>query len=108
MGYQTRYKLKAINFDGLNDMQQTVPAHQAIVDVWVRNELEMDLDERWKWYEHEDDLKAFSHRHPAMLLQLQGEGEQAGDIWAKYFQDGKMQVCRAVIVIPPFDPTWGT
>lgn len=56
-----------------------------------------------KWYEHEQDIAAFSKNYPDVLFTLQGEGEAAGDIWKKYFLNGKMQLCQAEITFPAYD-----
>lgn len=56
-----------------------------------------------KWYDHEQDMKEVSKQFPDIIFELHGEGEDTGDIWDKYFKNGKIQVCRAEIVIPPFD-----
>lgn len=56
------------------------------------------------WYDHSSDCKEVSLMFPEVVIELSGEGEEAGDIWKKYFQDGKMQVCEAVITFAPFDP----
>ena len=57
-----------------------------------------------KWYEHEDDMKVMSKDFPEVLFTLHGEGEESGDIWNKYFLNGKVQVCKAEIKIDKFDP----
>ena len=57
------------------------------------------------WYEHEKDLKNLSAQFPDQLFTLKGEGDEAGDIWVKYFKAGKMQISKALIVIEPFHPS---
>lgn len=56
-----------------------------------------------KWYDHEDDMKAFSRLYPDVLFTLNGIGEDYPDIWVKYFKNGKMQFVKAKIVLDPFD-----
>lgn len=58
-----------------------------------------------KWYEHEEDLKKISTKFPGLILQLDGEGEESGDIWRKYFKDGKMQSAntKVEIIHEPFN-----
>jgi len=42
---------------------------------------------------------------PRVLLTLNGEGEESGDIWVKYYLNGKMQYEHSKIVLGPFDPS---
>lgn len=56
-----------------------------------------------KWYEHEEDMRELSRRFPDVLFKLSGHGEKKGDIWVKYFKNGKMQVCKVRIEFEPFD-----
>lgn len=55
-----------------------------------------------KWYDHEDDLRAFSSLYPEYLFQLDGLVEE-GTRWRKYFKNGKMQDAQPEIIYPPFD-----
>lgn len=64
-----------------------------------------DPQQRCKWYEHENDMRAISALHPGVLFTLSGDGEEQGDSWKKYFRDGNMQVAHAVIAFDEFDPT---
>ena len=56
-----------------------------------------------RWYEHEIDLQNFTHEHPGTLFELTGEGEDAGDLWKKYFKDGKIQKCKTTISFEEYD-----
>lgn len=58
-----------------------------------------------KWYEHESELRAFSEKHPEVLFELWGKGEESGDMWVQYYKNGLMQTCKAVITYPPYDET---
>lgn len=55
-----------------------------------------------KWYEHEEDLRKFSKDFPATLFRLDGRGED-GEVWIKYFKDGKMQKCPGRVVYDEFN-----
>lgn len=103
MGYDTQYALKAT-------VQKT--ESEIIEELRSLNEeaeYSLESDGRpsgndSRWYDHEKDLIEFSKKHPDHLFTLSGEGEEAGDIWTKYFLNGKMQVSKAEIRIEEFDP----
>ncbi len=59
--------------------------------------------ESYKWYGHEDDMRKLSQTYPEHVFELSGEGENAGDMWRKYFKNGKMQSCPAIVTYDPFD-----
>lgn len=100
MGYNTSYRLECID--------------TAIVAAWIESGESEEADyaltddgstnESCKWYEHEQDLLALSAKHPDVLFTLHGEGEEAGDVWRKYFLGGKVHAPKTRIVIPEFDP----
>lgn len=62
------------------------------------------LQDSCKWYDHEDDMKRLSKLFPDVVFTLKGTGEEAGDVWVKYFKDGKVQVDKAEIRLAEFDP----
>lgn len=58
-----------------------------------------------KWYEHEKDMRVISKHYPSILFTLHGRGEEQGDVWVEYHQNGKMQRWDMPKMSPnPFDP----
>ena len=104
MGYMTSYKLSMRNmYSNLSEIMSELNKEEY-------NELFYAVDEQGetlessKWYEHENDLRKLSATCPGVVFHLQGSGEEAGDIWHKYFLNGKMQHCPAKIAFDEFDP----
>lgn len=104
MGYVTRYELKA-QYHGAATPQA------AILKLTHENEeaasvlaADGNSEESGKWYSHEEDLLAFSREHPHLLFTLNGWGEEPGDIWVKYFHNGKVQKEQASLTLAGFDP----
>ena len=56
-----------------------------------------------KWYEHHEQLLEISREFPDNIILLEGIGEESGDIWKKYYKNGKHQEAVAKIVFEPFD-----
>lgn len=114
MGYQTNYDLSLTLMIGGKpaELKDNSPLTEVITQ--LRSELEeakYSLEPNGscsgndsRWYEHEQQLKEFSKKHPNILFTLHGEGEQADDQWNKYFLGGKVQVEKAQIQIAVFDP----
>ena len=73
-------------------------------DYWPLEEtLKHKSGYRCKWYEHQKHMKHFSKQFPTTLFTLSGEGEEPGDLWKKYFLNGKIQVANAKITYDKFD-----
>lgn len=58
-----------------------------------------------KWYECVEDMISFSKKFPKVLFTLSGKGEESGDLWIRYFKNGKVQTCRAKISYDEYDPS---
>ena len=99
MGYYTRHELTVVKGD--NDLIEKFRdiSEEATYAIGSNG----DSEESCKWYRHQDELKGFSLLHPQALFKLSGEGEESGDIWREYYQNGKMQLCKAQIVFADFD-----
>lgn len=52
-----------------------------------------------KWYSYDDDMIAFSKKHPYLLITIQGIGEE-GDRWRAYYLNGKSEIVDACITFP--------
>ena len=130
MGYYTRYHLELRFPDGAKELvpqcEHEIPAGgnfcpecgKQVKNVYVEDliweviredehdtyyGLTMDGDV-CKWYDHSKLMLELRKRFPFTLFVLSGEGEVSGDIWKKYYLDGKCQIEKAQIVIGEFDP----
>lgn len=98
MGYQTDYKLIV----GLKESEQEIFDRVAELSGYGTR---WDAEHLYgcKWYEWKEHMLQVSSEFPEVLLKLEGEGEEAGDMWHAYFKNGKFQDCRGEVVYPPFD-----
>lgn len=111
MGYLTTYQLK---WD-VKKFQSKTTWDEISTEIELRQDAGTDFfyavdsngrsSDSCKWYDHEKDLAEFSKIYPDVLFQLSGEGEESGDIWKKYFVNGKMQRCPVEMTFEPFDET---
>lgn len=120
MGYETDYSLRILKTrfavseiaPTFVDITCTDEGLSIIDDLRQSNEsaeycldFEGESEAYAKWYDHNFDMLEFSKKYPDILFKLHGEGERNGDLWDKYFLNGKMQECKAVIFYQEFDQT---
>lgn len=97
MGYKTYYKLTIEQ--GTGDLATVKRRIDEIAQE------ENPFDDWCKWYDHDGDMLAVSKLFPALVLCLEGKGEENGDYWRTYYHNGKKQECRARIIYDPYEPT---
>jgi hypothetical protein len=97
MGYDTQYDLSSDD----RKIEEHYAALEEITgyDKYYMNGTGYEI----KWYEHENHLKAYSLKYPDTLFTLEGEGEESGDVWKKYFKNGKMFKAKAQITFEEFN-----
>lgn len=102
MGYFTKFRL---DWSGAKDgyeektIQEFVRTSEAAQ--YCLGKDAKSSNERGKWYEWEDDLKKWSLEFPHVRFQMNGEGEESGDIWVAYAKAGRVQQEKAVITFAP-------
>ena len=107
MGYYTNYKMTVIDENG-NDIDSSIEPlfHEQELyqsGVSVQDVITQKLD-AFKWYEHDKDMREYSEVHPQYLFILDGEGEESGDIWRKFYKNGKSYEWKLEYTLPDFDP----
>lgn len=100
MGYYTDYSLQ-INTD--NEELRKKAFEDSKKEFYFESYAKNKLLKNAKWYEHEEEMKAFSTNYPDVLFILYGNGEESDDIWRKYFKNGKMQKAYAELKFDEFD-----
>lgn len=100
MGYYTNYSLETDSQENKNIIEEF---REIDGNAKYAIDANGDCQEWTKWYDHEEDLKNFSKNYPDVIFILSGEGEESGDIWKKYFKNGKMQVAQAKISFEEFN-----
>jgi len=115
MGYYTNYKLEITgNPDKVDAFYEATKIKHRFRDKLLnyeeRSEIEilhemLEATFNSKFYNHEQFfLKLSSNdQNRDLLFTVDGEGEESGDIWKKYFKNGKMFVSQGRIVFDDFD-----
>ena len=97
MGYYTKYDLSSN--DGKIEQH-----YEALETIAGYSKYYMNgSGQECKWYEHLENMLAYSLQHPTVLFELSGIGEESGDIWTCWFKNGKSQYEKAKVMVAPFD-----
>jgi hypothetical protein len=71
----------------------------------IKNDFYTGNAESCKWYEYDVDMARLSQQFPELVFLLEGEGEEGGDMWKRYYKNGKVQVANAKITYDEYDET---
>ena len=112
MGYYTNYKLKVTGFTvpedaeffefSLNETTEYSGWEFDTIHTNTGYEVEATLNEV-KWYDWKSDLEVLSRKFPALVITVDGVGEEPGDIWRARVQNGEMKHTVATISFPGLD-----
>ena len=95
MSYHTFFGLDVDPFDE--------EIYDEVVNYNAESKYALSNDHACEWEDHEKMLKYLSKKRPDYLYILQGEGQDHGDMWVKYFKKGKMQFAPAKITFDEFN-----
>ncbi|MEK5036244.1 hypothetical protein MKY96_32865 [Paenibacillus sp. FSL R7-0302] len=96
MGYSTNFEWSIVH-------NVPVEIYRTIEDYIEESDFGYAFHDSYNWYDHEANMKDLSKAFPDVVFELHGEGEDNEDMWYKYFKNGKMQVCEAVISFDSYD-----
>lgn len=101
MGYLTNYELTYQAPNAVVGSYELDEQILALLNTVTGYEWSLDCGsfaiDHAKWYEWEEHLLSISKKLPEIKFILDGEGEEAGDIWRAYIYQGKCEVARAKI-----------
>jgi hypothetical protein len=105
MGYYTRFSLAV--YDKNQEVDDSIfpefnNKNLYDNDLSIQNLID-DVADSMKWYDHEDDMLEISKLYPDLVFVLDGDGEEAGDVWREFYQDGKTYRWELEAKRPSFD-----
>ena len=107
MGYYTTFELNTKPLKGIiiksciTELQEEIGNESSDADLQSIGSENIIVSFNSKWYNHEEFLINLSKKYDKILITLYGDGEGQGDMWVKYFYQGKIQKGNAEIVYPP-------
>jgi hypothetical protein len=102
MGYYTQYD---VNISGIDNANQAVKIAQEyeLDDYDVSGDgTKVSANFNTKWYGWKEESIALSRNYPRILIEINGEGEESGDIWKARIRNGVCEIINAKIVFDDF------
>jgi len=107
MGYYTTYEFEmSLNdtpIDKSNFEEEVGTSWQDFLKTFYdTTDYDFDFSINCKWYDWKKDMINLSALYPGLLFKVDGNGEEAGDVWRWYFRNGLSQ--HAKMTYDEFDP----
>ena len=103
MGYRSCYNLNTDREDINEEVNIISELIDCCEDARYAIDVEGDCQEECKWYDSDEDMKAFSLKYPDVLFTMKRRGEESEDMCTTYYKNGKMQEEFANITYDDFD-----
>jgi len=99
VGYYTDFTVRIVEGDG--DIKAVADAINGVSSYMVDIYQGAAHVNEAKWYDHVEDMRSVSELFPALLLEVEGAGEESHDIWAQRFRNGEAsERVEAVLYFP--------
>ena len=96
MGYYTNYKITVVH--GECDLNEMAEAISKLSDYcFEARKGIIDSGDEIKWYMCTENMTEISKLYPNVVILVDGEGEEQGDIWKEYYFNGEGERIRGEI-----------
>jgi hypothetical protein len=113
MGYATTYELTVGPFDTEDEAEFfEFKIQKQIKDIEFGSSVGPNLGrghfvtletDKIKWYEWRSDLLQLSSKFPAVTIDVEGDGEESGDMWKARFRNGEFEKVKVKFTFPDFE-----
>ena len=106
MGYNTRYEVDATGFNEGDEAEYFLFKLNRATNYGFggnasNGSVHLETDEI-KWYEWKKDLTDLSKHFPHATIDVEGRGEESGDMWKARIRNGQSEVVNAIMTFPDF------
>ncbi len=102
MGYYTKYDVTISNLDNANQGAKAADMLDMTYYDFSDDGTIMQFDYDGKWYDWKEDCIRVSLQYPKILIEIEGKGEENGDIWKARIRNGVCERVDAKIVFDDF------
>jgi hypothetical protein len=102
MGYYTDYDFKITGIDNESQADKIIEDLQLLNCETSDDGTELTSHVHDKWYYWKEDVIAVSKVYPRVLFEIQGNGEENGDIWKARIRNGIAEVIHGKIIFDEF------